>query len=49
MTSIFDLNKLNEDEFGEQIDMDELYEKKKNYDLNKLSIYKKLFNRCFHC
>jgi len=45
MTSIFDLNKLNEDEFGEQIDMDELYEKKKNYDLNKLSIYKKLLSR----
>ena len=45
MTSIFDLNKLNEDEFGEQIDIDELYEKKKNYDLNKLSIYKKILSR----
>ena len=40
MTTIFDLNKLNEEEFSEQIDIDELYEKKKNYDLNKLSIYK---------
>ena len=45
MTSIFDLNKLNEEEFGEKIDIDELYEKKKNYDLNKLSIYKKMLAR----
>ena len=45
MTSIFDLNKLNEEEFGEKIDIDELYEKKKNYDLNKLSIYKKILAR----
>jgi hypothetical protein len=45
MTSIFDLNKLNEEEFGEKIDIDELYEKKKNYDLNKLSIYKKILGR----
>ena len=45
MTTIFDLNKLNEEEFSEQIDIDELYEKKKNYDLNKLSIYKKLLAR----
>ncbi len=45
MTSIFDLNKLNEEEFGEKIDIDDLYEKKKNYDLNKLSIYKKILAR----
>tara|TARA_A100001015_G_scaffold315583_1_gene427754 strand:- start:570 stop:1163 length:594 start_codon:yes stop_codon:yes gene_type:complete len=45
MTSIFDLNKLNEEDFGEQIDIDDLYEKKKNYDLNKLSVYKKILSR----
>ena len=45
MTSIFDLNKLDEEDFGEKIDIDDLYEKKKNYDLNKLSIYKKLLAR----
>ena len=29
MTSIFDLDKLDPDDFGEKLDMDELYEKKK--------------------
>lgn len=45
MTSIFDLDKLDPDDFGEKLDMDELYEKKKTYDMSKLSIYKKLLGR----
>lgn len=44
MTSIFDLNK-HEFDLDEQINMDELYEKKHASDLNKLSIYKKLLSR----
>jgi len=42
MTSIFNLNDNDDidDNFSEKINLDELYEKKKNYDLNKLSIFK---------
>lgn len=47
MTSIFNLNNNDDDDddFSEQINLDSLYEKKKNYDLNKLSIFKKLLSR----
>ena len=47
MTSIFNLNDNDDidDNFSEKINLDELYEKKKNYDLNKLSIFKKLLAR----
>ena len=39
MTSIFDLNKNDDDDIEEKINIDELYEKKRTHDLGKLSIY----------
>tara|TARA_B100001063_G_scaffold243538_1_gene274423 strand:+ start:8250 stop:8894 length:645 start_codon:yes stop_codon:yes gene_type:complete len=47
MTSVFELNKFDDDddEYSDKIDIDELYEKKKNYDLNKISTYKKILAR----
>lgn len=47
MTSVFELNKFDDDDddYSDKIDIDELYEKKKNYDLNKISIYKKILAR----
>lgn len=43
MSNIFNLPEL--DNFSDQINLDELYEKKKIYDLNKLEIYNKLLSR----
>jgi hypothetical protein len=44
MSSIFELNK-EIDEIGERINLDDLYEKKKESDLNKLANYKKILQR----
>ena len=43
MTNIFNLENLND--FSEKIDMDELYEKKKQHDLNQLELFNKILNR----
>lgn len=43
MTNIFELE--NFDEFSEKINIDDLYEKKKQSDLNKLELFKKILNR----
>ena len=43
MTNIFTLE--NFTELNEKINMDELYEKKRQYDLNKLELFKKILNR----
>lgn len=43
MANIFTLENVND--FSEKISLDELYEKKKQYDLNKLELYNKLLNR----
>jgi hypothetical protein len=43
MANIFTLENL--DDFSEKINLDDLYERKKNYDLNKLSLYNKVLNR----
>ena len=43
MANIFTLE--NVQDFSEKINIDELYEKKKKYDLNKLELYNKLLNR----
>ena len=43
MANIFTLENIND--FSEKINLDELYEKKKQYDLNKLELYNKLLNR----
>jgi hypothetical protein len=43
MANIFTLEKF--DDFSEQIDIDELYEYKKNNDLNKLALFQKILNR----
>ena len=43
MASIFTLENI--DDFSEKINMDELYEKKRQYDLNKLSLFNKILNR----
>lgn len=44
MTSIFELNKEIE-EIGDKINLDDLYEKKKQSDLSKLENYKKILKR----
>jgi hypothetical protein len=44
MSHIFNLDDLNDD-FNEKIDLDELYEKKHKYDLDKLNIFNKLLAR----
>lgn len=44
MSSIFELNK-EIDEIGDKINLDDLYEKKKQSDLNKLENYKKILTR----
>jgi len=44
MSSIFELNKEIE-EFGDKLNLDDLYEKKKQSDLNKLENYKKILKR----
>jgi len=43
MANIFTLE--NVDDFSEKINMDELYEKKRQYDLNKLALFNKILNR----
>ena len=43
MASIFTLE--NFSDFSEKINIDELYEKKRHHDLNKLELFKKILNR----
>lgn len=44
--TVFDINKPDDpDEYNEQINMDELYEKKKENDIMKLTTYKKILAR----
>jgi hypothetical protein len=43
MTNIFTLENFNN--FSERISIDELYEKKKQHDLNKLTLFNKILNR----
>ena len=43
MSSIFTIDNL--DDFSEKINIDELYEKKRQQDLNKLALFNKLLNR----
>jgi hypothetical protein len=43
MANIFTLDNIND--FSEKINLDDLYEKKKQYDLHKLDLYNKILNR----
>jgi hypothetical protein len=43
MANIFTLENFND--FSEKINIDELYEKKRQFDLNKLELFKKILNR----
>lgn len=43
MANIFTLENI--DDFSEKLNIDELYEKKRQHDLNKLALYNKLLNR----
>lgn len=43
MANIFTLENI--EDFNEKINIDELYEKKKQYDLNKLALFNKILNR----
>jgi hypothetical protein len=43
MANIFTLENLND--FSEKINIDDLYEKKRQYDVNKLELFKKILNR----
>jgi hypothetical protein len=43
MANIFTLE--NVEDFSEKLNIDELYEKKRQYDLNKLSLFNKILNR----
>ena len=43
MTNIFDLE--NFEDFSEKLNMDELYDKKKQHDLEQLQLYNKILNR----
>jgi len=43
MANIFTLE--NVEDFSEKLNIDDLYEKKRKYDLNKLALYNKLLNR----
>jgi hypothetical protein len=43
MANIFTLENIND--FSEKLNIDELYEKKKQYDLNKLELFNKILNR----
>ena len=43
MANIFTLENI--DNFSEKLNIDELYEKKRQYDLSKLSLYNKILNR----
>ena len=43
MSSIFTIDNL--EDFSEKINIDELYEKKRQQDLNKLALFNKILNR----
>ena len=43
MTHIFNLGEL--DDFNEKINLDDLYEKKRDHDISKLNIFNKLLGR----
>jgi hypothetical protein len=43
MANIFTLENI--DDFSEKLNMDDLYEKKRQYDLNKLALFNKILNR----
>jgi hypothetical protein len=43
MASIFTLENI--EDFSEKLNIDELYEKKRQYDLSKLALYNKILNR----
>ena len=43
MSNIFNLENI--EDFSEKLNIDELYEKKRQYDLNKLSLFNKILNR----
>ena len=43
MANVFTLENI--DDFSEKINMDDLYEKKRQYDLNKLALFNKILNR----
>ena len=43
MANIFTLDNIND--FSEKIDIDELYEKKRQHDLGKLEVFNKILNR----
>jgi hypothetical protein len=43
MANIFTLENI--DDFSEKLNIDELYEKKRQYDLNKLALFNKILNR----
>lgn len=43
MANIFTLENI--DDFSEKLNIDELYEKKRQYDLNKLTLFNKILNR----
>jgi hypothetical protein len=43
MANIFTLENI--EEFSEKLNIDDLYEKKRKYDLNKLALYNKILNR----
>jgi hypothetical protein len=43
MTNIFNLEKL--EDFSEKIDIDDLYEKKKQHDMSQLALFNKILNR----
>ena len=43
MANIFTLENI--EDFSEKLNMDELYEKKRQYDLNKLALFNKILNR----
>ena len=43
MANIFTLENISD--FSEKLNIDELYEKKRQYDLNKLALFNKILNR----
>ena len=43
MSDIFTIGNIND--FTEKISIDDLYEKKRNYDINKLAVFNKILNR----
>ena len=43
MTNIFNLENI--EDFSEKLNIDELYEKKRQYDLGKLALFNKILNR----